>query len=296
MLAVPIKSKGELDVNRKPIFLLGLAMSLFMMGAGARAQAPDTDAPPPPPGGPEFRALGGPGGGFFFMGGEFSFESRLKPITGAPFSAQATTETTQVLADGNQIKHTETAQVYRDSSGRTRHDATLAHIGPWSAAKSPRQIVNITDPVAGQSYLLDVTDKTVVKRPEHIAKGDGPSVRHVSPAGDGAGDGVDSKIQRATESLGTQTMAGVPVQGTRTTETIPAGTIGNQNPIVVVSERWVSTDLQTVVYSKHTDPRFGTTIYQLANVSRQEPDESLFQVPPDYTVKEGPMGRMRQRQ
>ena len=282
-------------MSRKLVASLSLLVGLLIAVAGAWAQAPDNDAPPPlpPPGGPEFRALAGPGGGFLFMGGGFSFESRLKPITGAPFSAQATTETTQVLADGNQIKHTETAQVYRDSSGRTRHDATIAHIGPWSAAKSPRQIVNITDPVAGQSYLLDVTDKTVVKRPEHIAKGEGPSVRHVSPGG----DGVDSKIQRATESLGTQTMAGVTVQGTRTTETIPAGTIGNQNAIVIISERWVSSDLRTVVYSKHTDPRFGTTIYQLANISRQEPDESLFQVPPDYTVKEGgPMGKMRPRE
>ncbi|HEY6292503.1 MAG TPA: hypothetical protein VI455_13225, partial [Terriglobia bacterium] len=58
--------------------------------------------------------------------------------------------------------------------------------------------------------------------------------------------------------------------------------------IVIVSERWTSPDLQAVVYSKRTDPRFGTTIYQLTNVSRQEPNGSLFQVPADYTVKEGP--------
>jgi hypothetical protein len=261
----------------------GLLAGLVIGATGAWAQSSDDDAapPPPPPGAAEGRAIAGPGGHFFFMGGEFSFESRLKPVTGAPFSAQAATETTEVLADGNQIKHTENAQVYRDTSGRTRRDLTISHIGPWSSASTPRKIVNISDPVAGANYLLDVTDKTVVKRPAHFRQG-GPDAGFARKAQGG------SKVERTTESLGTQVMSGITVQGTRTTETIPAGSIGNQNPIVIVSERWTSADLQTVIYSKHSDPRFGTTVYQLTNVSRQEPDPSLFQIPSDYTVKEGP--------
>jgi hypothetical protein len=268
-------------VNRKLMLTLSVFLGLFIAAAGGWAQAPDAETPPPPPS-PD-------GGRFFFMRGEFSFENRLKPITGAPFSAQAATETTQVLADGNQIKHTEAGQVYRDSSGRTRRDTTIDHIGPWSTATTPRRIVNITDPVAGANYLLDATDKTVHER---AASGAwlGPESRKFARS-KGA-----SNVQRTTESLGTEVMAGVSVQGTRTTETIPAGTIGNQNPIVIVSERWTSPDLQTVVYSKHTDPRFGTTIYQLTNISRQEPDASLFQIPSDYTVKEGRMGKLRQRE
>jgi hypothetical protein len=271
-------------VNRKLMLLYGLVLAALMMGTGAWAQSPDDDVPPPPPppGAATVHVPGGPGGRFFFMGGEFSFENRLKPVTGAPFSAQATTEETQVLADGNQIKHSENAQVYRDSSGRTRRDATISHIGPWSSAETPRKIVNIHDPVAAMNYMLDVTDKTVVKMPEHARKGGGPAARRAFA------EKPDANVQRTTESLGTQVMAGVTVQGTRTTETIPAGAIGNENPIVVVSERWTSPDLQLTVYSKHTDPRFGTTIYQLTTINRQEPDPTLFQVPADYTVKEGP--------
>jgi len=266
-------------MNRKAFTSLSLWLGLFVVGSSAWAQAPDATPPPPPP-----------GGHFFFLRGEPIFEG-LKPVTGAPFSAQASTQTSQTLADGNQINHTETAEVYRDSSGRTRRDATLTHIGPWSAATTPRKLVDINDPVAGVSYLLDVTDKTVVKMPLHGPRGRGLDVAGTKRFHEEAGD--SSKIQRTTESLGTQVMAGVTVQGTRTTETIAAGTIGNQNPIVIVSERWTSPDLQAVVYSKHSDPRFGVTVYQLSNIVRQEPDPSLFQAPSDYTVKEAKEGPPR---
>jgi hypothetical protein len=90
-------------------------------------------------------------------------------------------------------------------------------------------------------------------------------------------------------SLGSETVEGIEAQGTRETETIAAGAIGNEQPIQIVDERWYSPELQTVVMTKHSDPRFGETVYKLTNVSRQEPALALFQVPADYTVKEGPV-------
>jgi len=79
-------------------------------------------------------------------------------------------------------------------------------------------------------------------------------------------------------------MNGVMATGTRTTRTIPAGALGNAQPIETIHERWVSADLQVPVMVKTTDPRFGTTITQLTNINRAEPDSSLFTIPPDYTV------------
>ncbi|MBP6824537.1 MAG: energy transducer TonB [Acidobacteria bacterium] len=93
-----------------------------------------------------------------------------------------------------------------------------------------------------------------------------------------------------TESLGKQTFDGVVAEGKRTTTTIPAGAIGNERPIEIVSESWYSPELQTVVMSKRTDPTSGETNYRLMNIRRGEPDASLFQVPSDYTVKEGGFG------
>jgi hypothetical protein len=86
--------------------------------------------------------------------------------------------------------------------------------------------------------------------------------------------------------LGRRTIEGVLVEGTRATTTIPAGQVGNDRPIDVVSERWYSPELQVLVMSKDTDPRMGETTYQLLNVSRVEPATSLFQVPPDYELND----------
>jgi hypothetical protein len=65
----------------------------------------------------------------------------------------------------------------------------------------------------------------------------------------------------------------------RDTRTIPAGAIGNEKPIAITSETWTSPDLQMVVLSKRNDPRFGETVYKLTEITRGEPDPSLFQIP-----------------
>ena len=93
--------------------------------------------------------------------------------------------------------------------------------------------------------------------------------------------------QRKTESLGTQTIEGVTAEGARATLTIPAGDIGNTLPIEIVDENWYSPELQINVMTKHRDPRSGETTYRLTNLSRSEPDRSLFEVPADYTLREG---------
>jgi hypothetical protein len=87
------------------------------------------------------------------------------------------------------------------------------------------------------------------------------------------------------EQLGKQMIEGVEAEGTRTTVTIPAGEIGNERPIEIVSERWYSPELQVVVMTRHCDPRFGETTYKLTNINRTEPAKTLFEVPADYTIK-----------
>ncbi|HEY9404601.1 MAG TPA: energy transducer TonB [Pyrinomonadaceae bacterium] len=108
------------------------------------------------------------------------------------------------------------------------------------------------------------------------------------------------RVKPVKESLGKQMIEGVEAEGTRTTITFPAGMMGNERPINVVSERWYSPELQTVVLSKHSDPRFGETSHRLVNINRSEPARTLFEVPSDYTIKEGlrtPVHRMmRSRQ
>ena len=88
------------------------------------------------------------------------------------------------------------------------------------------------------------------------------------------------------DDLGTQSINGLSAQGTRYTRTIPAGQVGNDKPIIVVSERWYSPDLQIVVKSTRTDPRLGQTTYTVTNIQRAEPTATLFAVPAGYTVQD----------
>jgi len=229
------------------------------------------------------------------------------PVQGAPYSATITNENIQTLSDGTHITQSSTGNVARDSQGRTRQDASLPSIGNLSAADAPH-LVFIQDPVAQTAYTLNLTDKTAQKMPALP-----PNAAVPGPAGGpgkvlmqmggmmppGGPPPATMMMQRTfianpdqgqanTEDLGSQTMEGVLVNGVRTTRTIPAGEIGNDKPITIVTEVWTSPDLKTIVYSKRSDPRMGEQTFQLTNIVRSEPDASLFTVPSDFKIVDGP--------
>ncbi len=271
--------------------IAAIATGLLVIGGSVLAQNPP---PPPPPDGGNmmFEAMGpGPGGppeAMEFV--EFEGGVRGKTVSGAPFTASVSTQSTQTLADGNQIQRSTTGSLARDSQGRTRSEMTLPAIGPWAAAGKPApQMTFIHDPVAGTQYMLDANRKIAHKAPAHthsggdFAKGKGAR---------GGAFAAEMEKETTTTSLGTQMINGVSAEGTRTTRTIPAGEIGNQKPIVITVEKWYSADLQETVLTKRSDPRMGETVRQLTNIQRTEPAATLFQVPSDYTVQEGgPGGR-----
>lgn len=238
----------------------------------------------------------------------FAAKMFSSPVQGAPYSATITNESVQTLADGNRIVQSSTGTTARDSQGRTRQDATLPPIGNLSATNAPH-IVFVMDPVAQVSYTLNLTDKTAQKMsipsPGSGASGPTTAGRQIFvtqfsgvPPADAPPPppavamvkslGAEEHADVTTEDLGTQTMEGLLVTGTRTTRTIPAGEIGNEKPISIVTEVWTSPDLKTIVYSKRTDPRMGEQTFKLTNVVRGEPDASLFTVPADFKLTDGP--------
>jgi len=163
---------------------------------------------------------------------------------------------------------------------------TLDRIGPFATADEPAQLIFINDPVAGVHYILDQRSHTARK----MAAPPGDRPRRSPP--ERAHERAPEKAppEGKTESLGKQVFEGVEAEGVRSVITIPEGRIGNDRPIEIVSERWDSPELQTVVLSKHNDPRFGETVYRLTNVNRAEPAQTLFEVPADYKVEEGQPG------
>lgn len=85
-------------------------------------------------------------------------------------------------------------------------------------------------------------------------------------------------------ALGQQMIEGVECEGSRKLLTIPAGTVGNEQPLEIISETWYAPILQIIILSKQRDPRFGEKTVRVANLLRIEPDETLFKIPSNYTI------------
>jgi outer membrane lipoprotein-sorting protein len=220
---------------------------------------------PPPAGGPGGPGFGGPG-----FGGP--------PVTGAPFSATKTDTRQQTLADGNQIQDTRTEKIYRDTDGRMRTESTMTT--PFGTTKT---MITIFDPVAGFVAHLNPADSTAIKQTLPPMPTGAPKEHKAPPA--------DANAPQVVKTdLGASTVAGLAVTGTKTTRTIPAGAIGNTNPLVETREVWISTALKIPVQMTATDPEHGTSTMLFSNVSTAAPDPTLFQIPSTYTVKAAPAG------
>jgi len=254
-------------------------------------------------------------------------------VQNAPYSAEAVTEVTQALTDGNRIERRMSASVARDSRGRTRREQPAIALGSY-VAEAAHPIVTITDPANGVHLTLNYESKIAFRsRPVQLklseadrdARGPvafsaGPAMRSpeadqmVAESGSAAiiaarpPRGLPGEIAVSNRTIARQMQAGLPAvaldgtvhreqldprmieglraEGTRSTMTIPAGALGNTLPIEVVSEQWYSPDLQVVLLTRRSDPRFGETLYRLTNIDRAEPAPELFTVPPDFRIED----------
>ena len=249
-------------------------IALFAVIAGvAIAQEP----PPPPPdgmpmGGPVL--MGGPGpAGVEFIDG--------KTVKGSPLTAVFVTIRETTLADGNRIHNESQSKVYRDAEGRVRREMGVNLATP-ATGPVKHNLVVITDPVAGTRYVLNPDNKTA-RQSQH-------SVRPAGKDHEGHPGGMGGAGEVTKEQLGTKTVNGFQAEGVRVTRTIPAGAMGNEKAITVVTERWYSPDLQIVVMTTHTDPMMGTVTTKLASLTQGAPDATLFQVPSDFTMQKAKPG------
>ena len=218
-------------------------------------------------------------------------------IAGAPFAADATTEFSQMLSDGNRIERRFTTSLARDGKGRTRSEQDVAMLGPlvvlekgmnWktspaaaAAPSEPPRFTVINDPVDRVTYTLDERSKEARRSPSKSATAQFIEVQKLNDKLINVRGGGNAVV---VESLGMRQIEGVSAEGTRMTTTIPAGQIGNLNPINVVTERWIAKDLQMAILMTRRDPRSGDTVYRLTNIVRAEPPPDLFTVPSDYRI------------
>jgi hypothetical protein len=228
-------------------------------------------------------------------------------VTGAPYSGEETQEHVQTLSDGTHITQNMMRRtMYRDSLGRTRVERPLGMAPHGEGPPSPTMI-EITDPTAAVQYTLDTHNKVAHRVTFSAQPSGGRAVGLVaitrsgpsfaatlsagpvappspSPAPANAIVRPAGRPQFNNETLGTQVIEGVLAEGERRTITVPEGEQGNDRAFQITSETWTSPELKLVVLSKNSDPRSGDNIVKMTNISRSEPDPSLFQVPPDYTI------------
>jgi hypothetical protein len=222
----------------------------------------------------------------------FVVEGRV--VKGLPYTAHAVTSTKRVLPTGSEISTSVTALVARDSEGRTRREQTLLAIGGFSVERSESPtVVVIQDPVKTVNYLLD--PRTHLARmnrqrpavdPEEAQRRENARRIEVNRR--------EPRTER-TESLGTKLMEGIKTEGRRTITTFPIGSVNNSAPIEVVAETWYSPELQEVIFTRRSDPRFGETTYRLTDIKRAEPPASLFEVPADYRIETEGERRLEER-
>lgn len=237
-------------------------------------------------------------------------------VKGKQYSADASTETVQTLADGNRIVHRTVSKFYRDSEGRTRREETFGNVDPDHPASHEVKVF-IDDPVSRTAYVLDPGSKSAERvlrsqkfLDERNAQDDGTqTIRKIVNDGQSEAQSApgrvmikfqdehsgdpntlvmqmpDEKRDVVKEDLGDRNIEGVDCTGTRQTITIPAGAVGNEKPITIVTETWFAPAIATVVESTTDDPRYGKTTYQLTNVQTTEPDRSLFEPPSDFKIQ-----------
>jgi hypothetical protein len=105
-----------------------------------------------------------------------------------------------------------------------------------------------------------------------------------------AGPFDNGKRDLTRESLGTDVIDGLNVVGTRETITINVGVVGNSQPLVTLKEFWYSPDLGVNLAVTRKDPREGTQEIRVLDLSRTEPDPTMFQIPAGYVVQDNRHG------
>jgi hypothetical protein len=205
----------------------------------------------------------------------------FRAIKDRPFRAEMVLETDRRLADGNSLHRKSTAMFYRDQNGRWRQERGVEHHGKQDQQTLMETIISITDPEKGVHYSIFPRVKVGFRMQEPLAFLKEMESRRTTPWTPQRDQNFTSQI------LGNQMIEGLQCEGRIDTVTIPTGSTGNSFPIEIVTERWYSADLQINLVVKHTDPRSGETTIRLTNVSLEEPQKALFEIPPGYEIREG---------
>ena len=239
-------------MRNQSLLLLAVLSSAIL---SAQTQTPNTED-----------ALHAPDGG----AREMIMSITLTPLAGAPFEATVNTQWTKHLPDGSTSVLTNHRFVARDGQGRIYQERRT--FVPEGSDREPRvRLIEISSPVTHTKYFCAPSLSSC-----ELQSYDAPVAEAIVPVGP-IGDG---KRDLSRASLGTKTIEGVEVIGTRETITIaPGSAMGNTAPVEQTKEFWYSPKLGINLQVTRLDPLHGDQVFTVSDIKLGEPDSRLFVLP-----------------
>ena len=200
---------------------------------------------------------------------EWVYGERIPAVRGLPFSAKVELETVSQLQDGTLITHKTYNLDARDSAGRTHNEMRNWITAEGEEPKLTR--VELYDPAT--RTRTDLFPLTKLARQWVVAV-----AAQATPVA------ATAKPETTREEIGTDTIEGLPVKGTRVSQTYATGALGNDRPLTIVTEYWYAAELRLNLLTKRTDPRYGVQTVRVTELQRREPDAALFAIGDGYKV------------
>jgi hypothetical protein len=200
----------------------------------------------------------------------------VTPVPGAPFSGTVEILSKQSLPDGTVYTRRTVNHIARSSSGVIYNELRKLE-PPDFQGEPPLMRSHIYDP---QTRL-----NTYLHPQTHIARQILRSAPQ-PPANSTPASAVPPPHAQnlTTQDLGTETVAGLVLRGTRKQRTVPANLSGTGQEVTIIDDYWYSEDLKVYLVLKHNDPRTGEQFVGIVNVDRREPAASIFQIPSTFKI------------
>jgi hypothetical protein len=204
------------------------------------------------------------------------------PVIGLPFSADLSVHMVQHLANGVALKFEVKGHVYRSAGGMERYDGTTVSTDP--ANPESNTLVYILDKVKHTAIFYN--SKTMKATVQQLQDTSTVTVRFLPLQETRIQNRIIKPENVITTDLGKRTEGAMTLVGKRVTGTIPAGKVGNDQPLSVTGDVWVDPQLKLMVEEVEQDPLAGERTLALSNIHGEEPDPKLFEIPAGYTVHE----------
>lgn len=224
----------------------------------------------------------------------------ISGLTGNPFQAEVKHT---FLPENTSLVHSmgpEAERVARDSQGRVRTEWSAGKYkvqnGPDAGAEIEQHHITICDPVKGESISLDTLNKTATIQKVNFASVPSTALPAAMPPPSFCSRQFRIPPNIPTPELtdlGHRTIEGMDAQGVQQRRTIQlqgarsGDATAATREVINVTETWCSEELGAVILRVIGTEKSGNTqTIAMVNIQRGEPDETLFQIPPDYRIAE----------